>query len=89
LTLGGEAGTTLEKAATNNLIWETNLNLNVGLEFAILNNRIKGNIEYFKRKSKDLLLMYRLLRLWESVIIRRMLEQSRIQVLNFHFSPLL
>lgn len=55
LTLGGEAGTTLEKAATNNLKWETNLNLNVGLEFAILNNRIKGNIEYFKRKSQDLL----------------------------------
>jgi hypothetical protein len=25
------------------------------LEFAILNNRIKGNIEYFKRKSQDLL----------------------------------
>ena len=37
------------------LKWETNLNLNVGLEFAILNNRIRGNVEYFKRQSKDLL----------------------------------
>lgn len=53
--LGGEAGTTLEKARTEDLKWETNLNLNVGLEFAILNNRIKGNIEYFQRKSQDLL----------------------------------
>ncbi len=45
----------MEKVGTPNLIWETNLNLNVGLEFAILNNRIKGNVEYFERKSKDLL----------------------------------
>lgn len=53
--LGGEPGTTLEKVATENVKWETNLNLNVGLEFAILNSRIKGNIEYFKRQSQDLL----------------------------------
>ncbi|HCM35252.1 TonB-dependent receptor [Chryseobacterium sp.] len=53
--LGGESGTTLEKTGTPDLKWETNLNLNVGLEFAILNNRIKGNIEYFKRESQDLL----------------------------------
>jgi hypothetical protein len=33
----------------------THVNLNVGLEFAILNNRIKGNVEYFKRESQDLL----------------------------------
>jgi len=51
----GEPGTVLEKIQTNDVKWETNLNLNVGLEFAILNNRIKGNVEYFKRKSQDLL----------------------------------
>ncbi len=51
----GEPGTVLEKALTENLKWETNLNLNVGLEFAILNNRVKGNVEYFERKSQDLL----------------------------------
>ncbi|SHL63074.1 TonB-linked outer membrane protein, SusC/RagA family [Chryseobacterium carnipullorum] len=51
----GEPGTVLEKVQTNDVKWETNLNLNVGLEFAILNNRVKGNIEYFKRKSQDLL----------------------------------
>jgi TonB-linked SusC/RagA family outer membrane protein len=53
--LAGEPGKTLEKVGTPNLKWETNLNLNIGLEFAILNNRIKGNVEYFERKSKDLL----------------------------------
>ncbi|MCW3162145.1 SusC/RagA family TonB-linked outer membrane protein [Chryseobacterium oryctis] len=51
----GEPGTVASKLPTPDLKWETNLNLNVGLEFAILNNRIKGNIEYFKRQSKDLL----------------------------------
>ncbi|MGG5208948.1 SusC/RagA family TonB-linked outer membrane protein [Chryseobacterium sp. MIQD13] len=51
----GEPGTVLEKVQTNDVKWETNLNLNLGLEFAILNNRVKGNIEYFKRKSQDLL----------------------------------
>ena len=51
----GEPGTVLNKTATNDVKWETNLNFNAGLEFAILNNRIKGNIEYFKRKSQDLL----------------------------------
>ncbi|MFN1219563.1 SusC/RagA family TonB-linked outer membrane protein [Chryseobacterium kwangjuense] len=51
----GEPGTVLEKIQTNDVKWETNLNLNVGLEFAVLNNRVKGNVEYFKRKSQDLL----------------------------------
>jgi len=51
----GEPGTVANKLPTPDLKWETNINLNVGLEFAILNNRIKGNVEYFKRESQDLL----------------------------------
>ncbi|MDR6922870.1 TonB-dependent receptor [Chryseobacterium sp. 2987] len=51
----GEPGTVLTKTATNDVKWETNLNFNAGLEFAILNNRVKGNVEYFQRKSQDLL----------------------------------
>lgn len=51
----GEPGTVANKLSTPDLKWETNINLNVGLEFAILNNRIKGNVEYFKRESQDLL----------------------------------
>lgn len=51
----GEGGTVASRLPTPDLKWETNLNLNVGLEFAILNNRIRGNVEYFKRQSKDLL----------------------------------
>jgi TonB-linked SusC/RagA family outer membrane protein len=51
----GEGGTVASRLPTPDLKWETNLNLNVGLEFAILKNRIKGNVEYFQRKSQDLL----------------------------------
>jgi TonB-linked SusC/RagA family outer membrane protein len=51
----GEGGTVASRLPTRNLKWETNLNLNVGLEFAILKNRIKANVEYFQRQSKDLL----------------------------------
>ncbi|KFF13937.1 membrane protein [Chryseobacterium soli] len=51
----GEPGTVANKLPTPDLKWETNINLNVGLEFAILNNRIKGNVEYFKRESQNLL----------------------------------
>ncbi|WP_153397517.1 SusC/RagA family TonB-linked outer membrane protein [Chryseobacterium vaccae] len=51
----GEPGTVLTKTATNDVKWETNLNFNAGLEFTILNNRVKGNVEYFQRKSQDLL----------------------------------
>ncbi|KPH11443.1 TonB-dependent receptor [Chryseobacterium sp. ERMR1:04] len=51
----GEPGTVASKLPTPELKWETNLNLNLGLEFAILNNRVKGNVEYFERKSQDLL----------------------------------
>ncbi|NAW52043.1 SusC/RagA family TonB-linked outer membrane protein [Elizabethkingia argentiflava] len=51
----GEPGVVLSQPATPHVTWETNINLNLGLEFAILKNRIKGNIEYFKRQSKNLL----------------------------------
>ena len=35
--------------------WETNITFNIGLDFGILNNRIKGSVEYFNRTAKDLL----------------------------------
>ena len=35
--------------------WETITTLNVGLDFALFNNRITGSFEYFVRKTKDIL----------------------------------
>jgi TonB-dependent starch-binding outer membrane protein SusC len=37
------------------LRWETTKNLNVGIDFGFLDNRISGTIEAFQRKTEDLL----------------------------------
>lgn len=51
----GEGGTYRDSLYNPRLKWETNLNLNLGVDFAMLDNRISGSVEYFQRKSKDLL----------------------------------
>ena len=38
-----------------NLKWEETTTYNVGLDFGFLNNRINGSIEWYKRKTTDLL----------------------------------
>ena len=50
-----ENGLVSNRLATPNLKWETNLNFNVGLDFSFLKNRLSGSIDFFQRKSKDLL----------------------------------
>jgi TonB-linked SusC/RagA family outer membrane protein len=51
----GAVGVTLARLRNDNIKWETNIQTNVGLEFAMF-NRLSGSVEYFTRKSKDLLL---------------------------------
>ncbi|MGV3705490.1 MAG: SusC/RagA family TonB-linked outer membrane protein [Arcticibacter sp.] len=51
----GENGVVTSRLATPNLKWETNLNLNVGLDISVLNNRLGATFEFFSRRSKDLL----------------------------------
>jgi TonB-linked SusC/RagA family outer membrane protein len=38
------------------LSWETSHTLDVGLDFGLFQNRIKGSVAYYKRESRDLLL---------------------------------
>lgn len=38
--------------------WERSIDINVGVDFALLKNRIRGSIDYFTRQSKDLLYTY-------------------------------
>ena len=38
-----------------NLKWETTTTWNVGIDFGFMNNRISGTIEYYLRKTRDLL----------------------------------
>lgn len=43
------------RLASPGLKWETNLNLNVGVDFAFFDNRLSGSFDVFQRRSKDLL----------------------------------
>ncbi|HEY9551554.1 MAG TPA: SusC/RagA family TonB-linked outer membrane protein, partial [Prevotella sp.] len=43
---------------TKDLSWEKNGNLNIGLEGTFLNDRIRASIEYYNRKTSDMLLSY-------------------------------
>jgi len=42
-------------AYNNDLKWEETTTWNAGIDFGFLNGRINGSIEYYKRKTKDLL----------------------------------
>ena len=51
-----EPGSSPSQIGNPNLTWERSNNMNVGLDFAILNSRIGGTVEYYDRRSEDLLL---------------------------------
>ena len=44
---------------TKNITWETNNNFNAGVEFELFNSRLSGEIEYFNRKTTDMLCQIR------------------------------
>ena len=46
---------TLYYKGNPDLTWETSTSYNVGVDFALLDNRLNGSIEYFGRKSSDML----------------------------------
>ncbi|ULT27115.1 TonB-dependent receptor [Sphingobacterium sp. E70] len=51
----GRGGTYTGRLATPDLKWESNLNLNVGVDLSAFDNRVSLTVEYFNRRSKDLL----------------------------------
>jgi len=44
--------------ANPDLAWEKSTAFNIGVDFVALNSRLRGSIEYFDRRSKDLLYNY-------------------------------
>ncbi len=44
--------------ANPDLAWEKSKAFNIGLDFVTLNNRLRGSVEYFDRRSEDLLYNY-------------------------------
>ncbi|RYF25498.1 MAG: SusC/RagA family TonB-linked outer membrane protein [Flavobacteriales bacterium] len=52
---GTEPGAILTQGGNQNLVWETNQNADVALEFSVLKNRFGGTVEAFRRQSSNLL----------------------------------
>lgn len=50
----GRAGVILNTLPTPNLIWESNIQTDLGIDFGFF-HRITGSVDYFNRKSKDLI----------------------------------
>lgn len=52
---GNEIGLTLKNIGNENITWETVTNVNAGIEFEVLKSRLRGGIDYFYRKTSDML----------------------------------
>ena len=48
-------GRSVSTLANNDLKWERTKGINLGVDFAVLNNRLDGNIEYYNSNTYDLL----------------------------------
>ena len=55
---GNRIGGFVSTLENKELTWEKNGMLNIGLEGSLLNNRLRFSIEYFNKKTKDMLLNY-------------------------------
>ncbi|MDN3587134.1 TonB-dependent receptor [Pedobacter aquatilis] len=53
---GGSAGQIPSQIANPDLTWEKTTQLDLGLDFGILKNRISGSFDYYKKKTTELLL---------------------------------
>lgn len=51
----GTIGLTLSHTGNEYITWETNNNFNVGVEFEMFKSRLRGSLEYFYRKTTDML----------------------------------
>lgn len=54
----GEVSTVFSSKGAEDITWETNSNFNTGIEFGLFRGRVFGGIEYFLRKTTDMLLSF-------------------------------
>lgn len=54
----GQIATPFSIKGNENITWETNANFNVGAEFGLWNDKLSGSLEYFYRKTTDMLYFY-------------------------------
>ncbi|WP_442591317.1 SusC/RagA family TonB-linked outer membrane protein [Pedobacter sp. AW31-3R] len=51
----GNPGVLLSSLPTPNLIWESNVQTDVGIDFSLFGHRIHGTLDWFNRTTKDLI----------------------------------
>jgi len=51
-----QSGLSLTQLSNDNLTWEKNIPLNIGLDFSLLKGRISGSVEWYDRTSSNLLI---------------------------------
>ena len=51
----GEVSVVFNTKGNKKVTWETNTNFNAGADFEFFNNRLSGSVEYFYRKTSDML----------------------------------
>ena len=54
----GQVAVLFNSKGNPNITWETNGNLNIGAEFGFFQGRLYGNIDYFHRKTTDMLFYF-------------------------------
>ena len=54
----GEIAVLFGQKGNPNITWETNTNLNIGTEFGFWNNRLSGSVDFFNRKTSDMLFAF-------------------------------
>lgn len=53
----GFGSITRDQLENPDLKWETSTTTNAGLDFTILNNRVSGSVDYFNKKTEDILFL--------------------------------
>ena len=54
----GEVSTVFKDKGSKSITWETNSNFNAGVEFSLRRGLVSGGIEYFLRRTTDMLLRF-------------------------------
>ena len=55
---GGQLSVVFDTKGNENITWETNRNINIGVDFELFRGRFGGTVEYFNRKTTDMLFYF-------------------------------
>lgn len=55
---GGEVGTRFDGKGNRDISWEKISNLNAGIEFSLFGDKLQGSLEYYNRKTTDMLYFF-------------------------------